>query len=289
MRTGPRYGDMMTSTDNRHSNNISEAKSLSTKEEGNLPNRHKSGYQCSDIYDQDHPDADWSGFVPKPCSKKHYCKDIPRAVKVQLNTSEDNLFFAPREDADTHDDWMKKPRKRSYPQMNNNTFSLIGGPVPMNDPNAVGPKSWVTTARAATSKVPTDLSQLTHNGRSMHVRGLKKIEPRSASNSNVEALPNTVGEDGNTSKLGSARNPDDLIGFRTPCGATKSLLSGLGKELAKEIKCTRYVSPAPYATDGNVPTDPYMTATGERRKDMLVENYSSVVPGYTGTHRPQLD
>ena len=280
---------MMTSRENRHSNNISEVKSLSTKEESHTLDQYKRDYQCSDVYDPDHPDADWSGFVPKPCSKKHYSKDMPRAVKVQLKTSEDNLFYAPREDADTHDDWMKKPRKRSYPQMNNNTFSLIGGPVPTNDPHAVGPKSWETTARAATNKVPTDLSQLTHNGRSMHVRGLKKIEPRSASNSFVEAVPHDVEEDDSTSKLRTARNPDDLIGFRTPSGATKSLLSGLGKELAKEIKCTRYVSPAPYATDGNVPTDPYMTATGERRKDMLIENYSSVVPGYTGTHRPHLD
>lgn len=37
---------------------------------------------------------------------------------------------------------------------------------------------------------------------------------------------------------------------------------------------------APYATDTSAPFDPYRTATGERRKDLLMENFRSVVPGY---------
>ena len=42
------------------------------------------------------------------------------------------------------------------------------------------------------------------------------------------------------------------------------------------------LSTAPYATDGSLPTDPYKSVSGERRKDLLLENFSSVVPGYTG-------
>jgi len=82
-------------------------------------------------------------------------------------------------------------------------------------------------------------------------------------------------------------NPDEeLIGFRQHQGGKNtSFLKGLGKEVArsKEFQKPKNVVTAPYATEGNLPTDPYKNANGERSKDMFVENFkSSKMPGYTG-------
>ena len=83
-------------------------------------------------------------------------------------------------------------------------------------------------------------------------------------------------------RKGNSNN--DLVGFRAhKGGAVKGLLSDIGKEIAQNIyQNNTHVAPAPYATDGNLPTDPYLSADGQRRKDLLLENFSSVTPGYTG-------
>ena len=88
----------------------------------------------------------------------------------------------------------------------------------------------------------------------------------------------------------SKKDPFDFVGFRAVganCLGSGSFLEGIGREITKgaHFDAPKFVSTAPFATDGNLPTDPYKTASGERKKDLLLENFSSVVPGYTGKRR----
>jgi len=75
-----------------------------------------------------------------------------------------------------------------------------------------------------------------------------------------------------------------LIGFRQHKGGQqKSFLADLGKEVARSatFQKPKHVVTAPFATEGNLPTDPY-AHDGGRSKDLFLENYKGQIPGYTG-------
>ena len=239
-------------------------------------------------YNPSHPDADWSGFVPSPSSKKHI--DAP---PVQITS----LFTGPI------DEW--KPSRRVIPvnvsgsspkdgSKESSTFTLFGGPVPANDPSVVGSSHWQTETQAATLRTKTTVEQLTESGRSMHICGKKSTVP---AYENVRPFDSSVAArmrrenpyslndgDCNNDKepfseahaSGEGTTNGNLIGYRAHRGGTaRSFLAGLGKEVALVLPPSKHViAPAPYATDGDLPTDPYATSDGGRRKDMLLENYS---------------
>jgi len=161
------------------------------------------------------------------------------------------------------------------------------------------------------------VSVLTDRGRAMQVRGVKEVIPAFASGEvydeerfremkreNPYFLNDAHGEETvEHQKCEERRGENDdgfLVGYRVP-QLSRSFLEGLGKDLinnkgnAKSIvENPKYVSSAPYATDGDLKTDPYDLSflgsdcgseRGGRRKDLLLENYSSAVPGYTGKRR----
>mmetsp|Transcript_42594 Transcript_42594/g.129282 ORF Transcript_42594/g.129282 Transcript_42594/m.129282 type:complete len:194 (-) Transcript_42594:24-605(-) len=168
------------------------------------------------------------------------------------------------------------------------TFSLFGGPIPTDDPSKFDSCQWESESSAMTKRERrTGIDQLTDAGRSMHVRGKKEATRRSVDPRGDAAIREGFSglHDGEDDAFNEVRNdgtdPTNLIGYRSG-GMSKSFLSGLGKELAESVGATRYVSTAPYATDGDGPTDPYEGKDGQRRKDLLLENFSSIVPGYTG-------
>ena len=249
--------------------------------------------KCADLYDPSHPEADWSGFVPRRSSKKH----IP-TPPVQVTTIDGN-GIGPSENSRT-EEWTKPARKIVGHKEsgavsgcnavvadqihNSSTFSLIGGPIPGNDPSSMGPSRWETEAQVAARRKSTDLCQLTDNGRSMQVRGRKRKSD--ISNQKLKTFcpkrDNTGDNQMNIEKTNA--DPMDLVGFRAHTHGRSSFLDGLGSEIAKTTnEATKFVSTTPYATDGNLPTDPYcINANGDRRKDLLLENFSSVVPGYSG-------
>ena len=154
----------------------------------NNSNLQPVGVECGDIYDPNHPDADWSGFVAKRSCRKH----IPNQPD-QLVPATDGTNFGPRDDVQTAD-WSKPARRivkhresgavtadteseskfENDIGMRSSTFSLIGGPVPANSPSNFSPKCWETESQAAARKMKTDLQQLTNRGRSIHVRGRKR-------------------------------------------------------------------------------------------------------------------
>jgi len=79
----------------------------------------------------------------------------------------------------------------------------------------------------------------------------------------------------------------NLVGYRQHHGGQmQSFMKGLAGSIADSIQkpSKRDVTCAPFATDGTLPTDPYMNSRGERNKDMFVENYNGggKIPGYTG-------
>ena len=257
----------------------------------------------SDFYDPKHKDADWSGFIPKRSNRKHI-----KSQHTQLESADGNAI-APCKGVST-DEWKKPARKIvehkesgaeidesiANPSKSANnfkrslTFSLIGGPIPANCPESVSSTCWETEAQTAAQKKGTDLHQLTDNGRSKHVRGKKQIT--SVNNDSI-ITPNCTSlshdESGNDAleETCGLKDSFDFVGFRavnsSQYGST-SFLKHIGKEIAKDtnFEAPKFVSTAPFATDGNLPTDPYKTVSGERKKDLLLENFSSVVPGYTG-------
>jgi hypothetical protein len=328
----------------------------------------------NDLYDPDHPDADWSGFVTKRSCRK-YIQSQPN----QIAPANDGSNFGPTNNAQTVDwskparrivpykesgaattasatggrklgndeddhiasrrtfqiqqqeqqeqDHNKKDKYQDYNKEHNGdenyasrsaTFTLIGGPIPVNDPFNFSPKCWETEAQAAARKMKTDLHQLTNNGRSIHVRGKKRrtvttnedyaLEDLSEEENSLEEERRRKSTDtisivdmkrihGDNS---SDVDPQDLIGFRggqfISCTKNPIFLKEIGEAVGSSAFLSSKkegelpycdsiggsISNAPYASDCNLPTDPYKCASGERRKDMLLENFSSVVPGYTG-------
>ncbi len=270
-------------------------------------NPQPSEIYCSDVYDPSHPDADWSGFVARRSCRKHI-----QSQPNQLTPSIDGSNFGPREDVPT-EDWSKPARKIvghresgaasvvDIESCNDNekgkgarssTFSLIGGPIPVTSPSNFSPLCWETEAQAAARKRKTDLQQLTNNGRSIHVRGRKRRtivsdDEKQPEHPKKDEQSSSNMNNNNSTNFNYSDDPTDLIGFRakfTSFSCTDpSFLKEVGEAVTAVSPLTRgSISTAPYATDGNMPTDPYKSASGERRKDLLMENFSSVVPGYTG-------
>mmetsp|Transcript_889 Transcript_889/g.1532 ORF Transcript_889/g.1532 Transcript_889/m.1532 type:complete len:263 (-) Transcript_889:6002-6790(-) len=227
-------------------------------------------------YDPSHPDADWSGFVSSRSQRKH--------IPCQPNQlcALNSCGLGPKENVNTAD-WTKPARKivQGAPCVENDkphsirssTFSLIGGPVPLDSPNLYSPGWWETETQAAARKRKTDLQQLTVQGRSKYIKGKKSlsaIEGKFEVNDvqNVKSQPCSGMND--VSQVPGFRSRSTKLKFSDPiylkgvCDAMEKLRPPDG----------------PFAIDVSAPFDPYRTATGERRKDLLVENFRSVVPGY---------
>ena len=186
-------------------------------------------------YDPSHPDADWSGFVAPRTSRKHP-DGIPSAMAVHISLE------GPNEDAETAE-WAR-PARKQMTEASRSTFSLIGGPIPCEDPSAFDPSKWITEASASMGaddqNKSTDVSRLTDNGRAMHIRGKKTVVPgnHEESDDNSERAKRQK-KDGSTEVTQSPflhNNGQDLTklaGYRShQGGASKSLLDGLAVDLS---------------------------------------------------------
>ncbi len=262
----------------------------------------------SDVYNPDHPDADWSGFVSRRSCRRHN-ENQPAQIAAVC----DGTNFGPVDGVQTAD-W-SKPARRIVPYRESgtvsrndgsqsceinglgptksSTFSLIGGPIPVNSPSSFSPTCWETETQAAARKRKTELQQLTNKGRSIHVRGRKRRSTIDAGDSDAQQLDSCLNKlrtypDSSSCHEGNIHNsndPTDLIGFRANFTSftDQNFLREIGDAVGASLSSvTIPCSTAPFATDDNLPTDPYRSESGERRKDLLLENFSSVVPGYTG-------
>jgi len=233
----------------------------------------------SHIYDPDHPDADWSGFIAGKSCRKHIPSQPNQLVPLDGNG------FGPRNGVPTAE-WTKPARKtvrhresgadNTCEKTQSSTFTLIGGPIPETSPSKFASECWETEAQAAARKRKTDLEQLTDHGRSMYIKGRKRsiVNKDSAENRQHEVLPPT------RSEPSPRKDSSDFTGFRSSNAKVScsdaSFLAEVGEAVAKVR------SSYSFSTDSATPFDPYKTASGERRKDLLLENFSSTVPGYTG-------
>jgi hypothetical protein len=229
----------------------------------------------SDDYDPDHPDADWSGFVSIKSCRKHIPSQANQLVPLDGNG------FGPRNGVATAE-WTKPARKsvghresgadNTCEKTQSSTFTLICGPIPETSPSKFASECWETEARAAARKKKTGLEQLTHHGRSMYIKGRKSKD--AAEDGQHEVLPTR-------SEPSPPKDSSDFTGFRSSnarvsCSDT-SFLAEVGEAVAKFRG-----SSSSFSTDSATSFDPYMTASGGRRKDLILENFSSTVPGYTG-------
>ena len=197
------------------------------------------------------------------------------------------------------------------------SFALFGGPTEQRTSGR-----FETEAQAAMKggNGGTLIEQLTPAGRSMYVRGKKNSEimyenaPAYDPNLHhkVEMNPyNLTGGAYNPNNSSAApqqpkyldNGEENLIGYRQhqgggaaynslSTGIGSSVLSALGAPPSKPSSGKRYVgaplpSPAPFATDANLKTDPYAAPGGGRSKDLFRENYQAGngIPGYTGKRR----
>ena len=236
----------------------------------------------NEIYDPCHIDADWSGWVALRTSRWHPTSPAT-AMKVSVTTNETG--FGPNREAETTE-WSKPSRKLVTHSLGSksSTFSLIGGPVSADDLDDAC--RWESEASAAANPAKgTQISQLTDAGRSMHIRGKKK----SASKFQKEQLldPKRT-KTQNDIERNDGLDLSNLAGYRSQRGGERrSFVDGLAAEVARSFSAPQGVTSfsAPYATDGILPTDPYVSASGERRKDLILENYRTIIPGYTGAVR----
>ena len=252
-----------------------------------------SQIHCSDQYDPNHPDADWSGFVSRRTSRKHIPCKPDQLVAIDGNA------FGPADHVATAE-WTKPARKivghkesgadddahahaqidihmkegGAYKHANtsssasarSSTFSLIGGPVPTSSPSKFSPQCWKSEAQTANMRVKTDLEQLTDRGRSKHVRGRKGFVREEGEE--VKALPLQGHDNSSMDSEDVSRDPDDFIGFRTSNVKVTCSDSSFLKEVGNAVEKLRG---SPYVTSTSF--DPYRTASGERRKDLLYENF----------------
>lgn len=232
-----------------------------------------SQIHCSDQYDPNHPDADWSGFVSRRTSRKHIPCKPDQLVAIDGNA------FGPADHVATAE-WTKPARKivghkesgaddenaSSSASARSSTFSLIGGPVPTSSPSKFSPQCWKSEAQTANMRVKTDLEQLTDRGRSKHVRGRKGFVKEKGEE--VKALPLQGHDNSSMDSEDVSRDPDDFIGFRTSNVKVTCSDSSFLKEVGNAVEKLRG---SPYVTSTSF--DPYRTASGERRKDLLYENF----------------
>ena len=179
--------------------------------------------------------------------------------------------------------------------------------MPEIDPTKFDPCRWESESGAMTSGEGrrTSIGQMTDAGRSMHVRGKKPIvaayektrlfdlesaarvreeNPYTLNDGPAEEEGRNVKGEGAEEDIGVSSDFCLVRHRARRDGMSQSFLFGIGAEVASLVGPTSYVSSAPYATAGGGPTDPF-ELDGERRKDLLFENYASAVPGYTGKRR----
>jgi hypothetical protein len=245
------------------------------------------------MYDPTHIDADWGGYVSFRSTRKHFNNDN--------GSLEANLIsVAPNLNASTLE-WSKPSRKiiphfesgteishrnRRDNKLRSATFELIGGPLEKDCGDC-----WDTEARSASRRKKTSLHQLTDKGRSMCIRGKRPksdteatFDPHFKSEMKEETFELSASHDTNHS---------DYIGFRgkvQPCASDPSILKAICEKINESKRSGEFVecnvtTAAPYATEGNTPTDPYLSSSGNRCKQLLVENFSYVVPGYSGKRK----
>jgi len=278
-----------------------------------------------EYYDPNDPNADWSGFVPKAKGRYHY-KGTPSAMKVQFKPDSTGFMVPSADAATSDfqrpgkkvvpssTDQNSNPNYGSSSQMRS-TPNLLGGPIPLKSKYAYN--RFETEARAANSVYETgaggtNIDQLTDKGRGMYVRGKKDVEAMYEQDMRMGGYDARVGdyvrktqnpyainknggmplrydEAQGSGAAGTSGGEESLIGFRHHKGGhMQPMTAGIGADVMRSLKRPekRTVVTAPYATEGNLPTDPYASKNG-RSKDMFLENYKSgeAIVGFTGTRR----
>lgn len=243
------------------------------------------------MYDPNHINADWGGYVSIQSTKKHFDNNNSGSLEANLVSVTPNLNALTSE-------WSKPSRKiiphiesgteiscknQQDKELRSATFDLIGGPLAGD--------CWETEARSASRREKTGLHQLTDKGRSMCIRGKK---PKPEMDTTVDTYCTSEPKvKGSVPSASHDTNDRDFVGFRgrvQSCASDPSIL----KEICDKFNEMKFsgefgkykVTTAPYATEGNkLPTDPYLSSNGNRCKNLLVENFTYAVPGYSGKRR----
>lgn len=273
-------------------------------------------------YNPNHPDADWSGYIKPCESRKHPIGIAPamrvqigcseESGYVPNDDAATHEWSKPGRRIRSNNIGNDKSTTRST--------SLIGQ-VEVDTSNSWETEAQAAWGVSNNNNTTTKLDQLTFAGRAMHVRSKKSATPafenvKPYNNEIASQLRYTENpyllcdrnlkrsEISDVNFRNDGSDMANLVGYRshhhggTTAASAHCLLSNLSKEMTESIisndsasmksKAFSFsgglggIGGAPFATDANLPTDPYISSDGDRRKDLLLENFSSATPGYTG-------
>ena len=180
---------------------------------------------------------DWGGHSPPVSNKKHIPQQPTKIAALPVGLCADEEAWKPG-------------RKPGNLGEESSSESLIGGPVPENNPSVVEPSSWQTEAQAASIQELTSRDQLTESGRSRIVRGKHSTVP---AYEKAKPFDETVGarlrlenpyslNDKNRSVANeneeNCQPNNSLIGYRSG-GGSRSFLEGLASELVATTTFTK--------------------------------------------------
>lgn len=231
------------------------------------------------MYDPENPDADWSGFVNKKPTRRHFEGCVAGGREQIERTIEGGI--QPREDAQVEKSSNFSGRRMVDPPRSvarSNTHSLIGGPLPIGASAMRESASthWQTEAMAQQRRAPTTHDQYKTVGLGRQ-GGKRAMKPEYEVDLYQERQrqQQAIHGHGHASVMRRAL-PENS--FHLSSQAPKDMRGQLGGSLLRSLS-----DRVPSKILGTTNSSDVGRARHQFAKDVsLIENYSDNVPGYTG-------
>lgn len=261
------------------------------------------------VYDPQHPDADWAGLVPRDSLGRAHYRDAP-AVRENVVRTEDGGITtggaAPTYDRDDAEGAGRRGKRGYANDARFGSIDCASGPPLIAGPGAHNPSVHYTTAsqQAHALQQRTQPDQLTASrqghGKAHVVPQYEQqiqqyVAGQQRGGGGSGGYPGPYGgqapppgsmaaratfnpTQGGGGAGGGGGGTGNLVGFRSGALGGGSLLSNIGKSVAR-TEVGRSTPPPCHGSQGML--------AGGGRKDMLKENFigQSAIPGYTGVRR----
>lgn len=175
-------------------------------------------------YDPNHPDADWTGLVSKSNNHRKHMNNHP-SQHIGITQTEHGIVSA-----EERQEWTHKRQPENRQSKNDSTIVLSGVNADLD--------RWKTTYKSFEAHDGTTRDQMTLEKR---VRPVKRIpDPAQArsqrdypQSTNTAAVVNSDREQQSPRENGG--ESQSLVGYRAPVFTKKSMISGLGADIASRI------------------------------------------------------
>lgn len=206
--------------------NSQNANVYEDKSHKQIPNAVPSSWDS--YYDPNHPDADWTGLVSK--ERNNHRKHVTNHASQHIGITQTEHGIISVEE---RQEWTHKRQPENRQSKNDSTVVLSGVNADQD--------RWKTTYKSFETHESTTRDQMTLEKR---VRPVKRI-PDPAQARSQRDYSHMVSEAANAGSSyerpeESPRNsnsgePQSLVGYRAPVFTKKSMISGLGSDIASRI------------------------------------------------------